>query len=156
MIWLVKPFFFLISLAAWVHAQSCLSLCDPWMVARQAPLSIGFFRQEYWSGLHFFLQGIFLTQGSNLGLCGSCITGRFFTTEPLEKLSFLAALGLSCSTLASLYSWYVSSVAVAHRLSCPEVCGILVPQPGIKPGFPAFARQIFNHWTTREAAEPFF
>ena len=27
-----------------------------------------FSRQEYWSGLHFFLQGIFLTQGSNQGL----------------------------------------------------------------------------------------
>ena len=28
----------------------------------------GFSRQEYWSGLHALLQGIFLTQGSNLGL----------------------------------------------------------------------------------------
>ena len=31
--------------------QSCPTLCDPWTVARQAPLSMGFFRQEYWSGL---------------------------------------------------------------------------------------------------------
>ena len=31
--------------------QSCLTLCDPWTVARQAPLSMGFSRQEYWSGL---------------------------------------------------------------------------------------------------------
>ena len=30
-----------------------------------APLSLGFFRQEYWSGLHSLLQGIFLTQGLN-------------------------------------------------------------------------------------------
>ena len=29
---------------------------------------MGFFRPEYWSGLHFLLQGIFLTQGSNSGL----------------------------------------------------------------------------------------
>ena len=31
-----------------------LSVSDsvtPWTVARQAPLSVGFFRQEYWSGL---------------------------------------------------------------------------------------------------------
>ena len=27
------------------------SLRPPWTVARQAPVSIGFFRQEYWSGL---------------------------------------------------------------------------------------------------------
>ena len=37
----------------------------PWTVAHQAPLSMGFSRQEYWSGCHFLLQGIFLTQGSN-------------------------------------------------------------------------------------------
>ena len=35
---------------------------------RQAPLSMGFSRQEYWSGLHALLQGIFPTQGSILGL----------------------------------------------------------------------------------------
>ena len=37
-----------------------------------APLSIGFSRQEYWSGLHFFLQGSFPAQGSSLSLlhCG--------------------------------------------------------------------------------------
>ena len=40
----------------------------PWTVAHQAPLSMGFPRQEYWSGLHFPLQRIFLTQGSNPGL----------------------------------------------------------------------------------------
>ena len=37
----------------------------PWTVACQAALSMEFSRQEYWSGLHFFLQGIFQTQGSN-------------------------------------------------------------------------------------------
>ena len=33
-------------------AQLCLTLCDP-TVAYQAPLSMGFSRQEYWSGLPF-------------------------------------------------------------------------------------------------------
>ena len=40
-----------------------LTLCSPWTVARQAPLSIGFSRQEYWNGCHFLLQGLFPTQG---------------------------------------------------------------------------------------------
>ena len=31
--------------------QSCPTLCDPWTVACQASLSMGFSRQEYWSGL---------------------------------------------------------------------------------------------------------
>ena len=34
-------------------AQSCPTLCGPWTVAHQAPLSMGFSRQEYWSGLPF-------------------------------------------------------------------------------------------------------
>ena len=33
--------------------QSCLTLDTPWTVAHQAPLSMGFPRQEYWSGLPF-------------------------------------------------------------------------------------------------------
>ena len=36
-----------------------------WTVAHQAPLSMGFSRQEYWVGYHFLLQGIFLNQGLN-------------------------------------------------------------------------------------------
>ena len=39
-----------------------------WTVAHQASLSMGFPRQEYWSGLQSLLQGIFSTQGSNPGL----------------------------------------------------------------------------------------
>ena len=31
--------------------QSCLTLCNLWTVTHQAPLSMGFSRQEYWSGL---------------------------------------------------------------------------------------------------------
>ena len=40
----------------------------PWPVAPQAPLSMGFSRQEHWSGCHALLQGIFPTQGLNLRL----------------------------------------------------------------------------------------
>ena len=32
---------------------SCPTLCNPWTVAHQAPLSMGLFRQEYWSRLPF-------------------------------------------------------------------------------------------------------
>ena len=34
-------------------AKSCPTLGTPWTVARQAPLCMGFSRQEYWSGLPF-------------------------------------------------------------------------------------------------------
>ena len=31
----------------------CLTLATPWTVARQVPLSMGLFRQEYWNRLPF-------------------------------------------------------------------------------------------------------
>ena len=42
------------------------SFVTPWTVTHQAPLSMGFPRQEV--SCHFLLQGIFLIQGSNLHL----------------------------------------------------------------------------------------
>ena len=32
-------------------AQSCLTLATPWTAAYQAPPSMGFSRQKYWSGV---------------------------------------------------------------------------------------------------------
>ena len=34
-------------------AQSCPTLCDPWTVAHQTTPSMGFSRQDNWSGLPF-------------------------------------------------------------------------------------------------------
>ena len=51
--------------------KPCLILLQPHgLQPCQAPLSQGFPRQEYWSGLHFLLQGLNFvpTQGSNLCL----------------------------------------------------------------------------------------
>ena len=44
-------------------AQSCPTLCDPWTLAHQAPPSMGFSRQEYWSGLPFPSPGDLLDPG---------------------------------------------------------------------------------------------
>ena len=53
----------------------------PWTVARQAPLSMGFSRQEYWSGLPFPPPG-----ESSQPRDQTCITGRFFPAVPPGKL----------------------------------------------------------------------
>ena len=45
--------------------QLCLDSITLRTVACQAPLSMGFSRQEYWSGCHALVWGIFPTQGSN-------------------------------------------------------------------------------------------
>ena len=50
-----------------VVAKSCLTLVTPWTVARQAPLSMEFSRQEYWSGLPFPSPGDFPDPGIEPG-----------------------------------------------------------------------------------------
>ena len=63
----------LLLLLSWFsHIQLFLTL---WIVAHQAPLSMGLARQEYWNSCHALLQGIFSTQGLNLVFC---IAGRFY------------------------------------------------------------------------------
>ena len=47
--------------------QSCPTLCDPVHVAYQASLSMGFSRQEYWSGLPFPSPGDLPDSGTEPG-----------------------------------------------------------------------------------------
>ena len=53
-----------------VLSRSVMSqlFASPWTVARQAPLSMGFSRQDTGVGCHVLLQGSFPTQGLNWGL----------------------------------------------------------------------------------------
>ena len=50
------------------HFRVVHVITTPWTIVHQAPLSMEFYRQEYWSGFYFLLQGIFPTQRSNLGI----------------------------------------------------------------------------------------
>ena len=53
----------------------------PWTVACQAPLSVGFSRQEYWSGLLFPLPEDLPNPG--IELASPALAGRFFTTSSI-------------------------------------------------------------------------
>ena len=55
----------------------------PWTIAYQAPPSMGFSRQEYWSGLPFPSPEHLLDSGIEPKV--SCLAGGFFTTEPPRK-----------------------------------------------------------------------
>ena len=55
----------------------------PWTVAHQAPLSMGFPRQEYWSGLPFASPGDLPDPGIKPTF--PVLAGEFFTIEPLGK-----------------------------------------------------------------------
>ena len=71
-----------------VHAKSLLSLSrvqvfvTPWTVALQAPLSLGFSRQEYWNGLPCPSPGHLPNPGiESTALRSPALGGRFFTTN---------------------------------------------------------------------------
>ena len=72
-------------------AQSRLTLCDPvGCVARQAPLSIGFSRQEYWSGLPFPSPGDLPFPGIEpASLVSPVLAGGFFSMVPAGNAAFL-------------------------------------------------------------------
>ena len=57
------------------------SFATPWTVALQDPLSMGFPRQEYWSGLPFLSPGDLLEPGI-APPTSPTLAGRFFTAEP--------------------------------------------------------------------------
>ena len=64
-------------------AQSCPTLWDPWTVARQAPPSMGFSRQEYWSGLPFPSPGYLPDPGNEPG--SPALEADALTSEPPGK-----------------------------------------------------------------------
>ena len=59
------------------------STATPWTVARQAPLSIEFSRQGYWSGLPFPFPGDLCDPEAEL--VSPALTDEFFTIEPPGK-----------------------------------------------------------------------
>ena len=59
------------------------SFLIPWTAACQTPLSMGFPRQEYWSGLPFPSPGDLPDSG--IESASPALGGGFFTTEPPGK-----------------------------------------------------------------------
>ena len=69
-----------------MHAQlhSCVRLFSTlWTVTHQAPLSMGFPRQEYWGGLPFLTPGDLPNPG--IEPVFPSLAGGFFTMEPPGK-----------------------------------------------------------------------
>ena len=113
-------------------AKSCLTLCDPVTVVRQAPLSMGFSRQEYWSGLPIPLPGDLSNQGVEpTSPASPILAGRFFTAESPWKLDFVYTYWLfkflfknclpqTLSYVASIFQVFKISLVVLFIV--PFVC----------------------------------
>ena len=74
-------------------AKSCPALLDPMDCSRQAPLSMGFPRQEYWSGLPFPSPGDLPNPG--IKPMTLALAGGFFTTGPSGKPTCSFTLSLN-------------------------------------------------------------
>ena len=68
---------------ALIHFSSVQLFATQWTIAHQAPLSTGFFRQEYWNGLLCPPPGDLPDPGIQpASFLSPALAGRFFTTSP--------------------------------------------------------------------------
>ena len=123
---------------------SCVQLfATPWTAAFQAPLSMGFSRQEYWSGLPFPPPGDLPDPGIELALSESpALAGRFFTTEPPGKPCVCISLSsyinswifqLSGSVLTYVLNIYIVFLSYKYFKLPLEPFFLLVEQSGMTP-----------------------
>ena len=124
------------------HLSGVWLFATPWAIACQAPLSVGFSRQEYWSGLPFsFSRGIFLIQGSNSSLL-SLLHWQAGSLPLSEVQGFNEIVGLTTPSVQeqSLLEWTGQSEvpSVSQRNS---MCDI----PELVPSATSGGNPLANH-----------
>ena len=88
-------------------AQSCPTFCDSWTVAHQAPLSMEFSRQEYWSGLPFSFPGDLPNlEIKNTSLVSPAFPSGFFTTRATWEV-YISFVWFFIFMLSSYVIWYL-------------------------------------------------
>ena len=114
--------------------KSCPTLVTPWTVACQAPLSIGFSRQKYWSRLPFSSPGDLPDPG--IEFRSSCTAGRFFINWaskevpwPVTQFYWFYLLKLFQINLCHQCISLTSPNYHGCVLNCPLTLGLLCPFP---------------------------
>ena len=150
------------SLTVWCHA-CMLSLFSrvqlfvmPWTAIRQAPLSMGFSRQEYWIGLPCSPPGVLLDPGIKPeSLMSPALADRFFTPRATwgTTCCVLCLVTQSCPTLCDPVDSSPPGSSV-HGVSPGKNTGVgrrallhgIFPTQGSNPGLP-HCGQILYHLT---------
>ena len=119
-------------------------------VACQAPLSMGFSRQEYWTGFPCPPPGDLPNPGIEpRSLMSPALVGRFFTTSPTWE-----AQNSSAAAAKSLQSCLTLCIPMDSSPPGSPVPGILLwgsSQPRDRTRVSRITRGFFTSWATRRA-----
>ena len=102
------------------HVWLCVT---PWTAAHQAPLSMGFSRQEYWSGLPCPPPGDFPHPGIKpMSLINPALAGRFFAThDTWESLCISSHHSLKDMQVAAvILTWKSDSCSPRNDMAFTE------------------------------------
>ena len=124
------------------HFSRVQLFSTPWTIARQAPLSMGFSKQEYWSGLPCPPPGDIPDPGIKpMSLMFPALAGRFFTTSTTGKPNKPFAVHLLSRVQHFTIPWSIGRQAARsmgfsrqeyqNGLPCPPSGDL--PNPGIRP-----------------------
>ena len=117
-----------------VHAQLCLTLCDPMAVAHQTPLSMGFSRQRYWRGVPFPTPGDLPDPGIQpVSPATPAVARRFFTTSTTwEALRILGPSQIKCLQNGGLS--IMGGLVRCSRIRDPQLGLAGIPRMYSNPG----------------------
>ena len=138
-------------------AKSCPTLCNPWTVAHQAALSVGFSRKEYRRGLPFLLRGlqafIWIIFTSVIRYCSHCLPRAIFTS------AVAAVFGSQTLMTSATQPWghfhtplgYFSTLSLhvpfLSRAPPPSPLSTLFPHLYLLPSLSLFYKWMKNNWS---------
>ena len=136
-----------------MHAKTfqCWTLVTPWTVTHQVPLSVGFSRQEYCSGLACPPQPEDLPDPGIKPVSAICCTGRWVLPKCVYVCTHARLVAQSCLTLCNPMDCSPPGSSASRDfpgknidwsgLPCPPPRDL--PNPWIKPSLP-HCRQIYH------------
>ena len=114
-----------------VQSLSPVRLCaTPWTATCQAPLSMGFSRQEYWSGLPFPPPGNLPDPGIKTSPQSPALKGGFFTTSTTWKVKGAQLCPTLCDPMD--YTW--NSLGQNTGMGSLSLLQGIFPTQGSNPG----------------------
>ena len=119
--------------------QSCPTLCAPWTIAHQVPLSMALSKQEYWHGLPFLSPGDLPDPGIEpASLVSPALAGRFLTTSATwQALHYQSLIPYSHQALIKLLEALFSFLIWhSHFFSLCILVGLLPTTPSPPLVFP--------------------